>query len=261
MPQSKRLSEGDLVRLARSQLADYDARRPGTMFAGMGMALAVDDAYRLQIETVRLRRQRGDVVAGYKIGCVSETIRRQLGIDHPVFGHVFRHEIRASPAILSTSEFSRPGIEGEFAVELKEAIRHPSDLRNAPGRFVGEVYPVIELHNYLFRAPEPSAAELIANNALHAGVVVPAEKTSFLGERSIEIRVSIDNGIDAKAVVDPLATLPELVSRLDAYGIQPARGDLLLTGSPLPLYTVGPGDKATVTCTGLAELTATFRAD
>ena len=261
MPQSQRLSEGDIVRLARSQLSDYDAHTPGTMFAEKGMALAVDDAYRLQIETARLRRERGDVVAGYKIGCVSETIRHQLGISHPVFGHVFRHEIHTSPANLSTSEFSRPGIEGEFAVKLKEAIRHPSDLLDAPHRFVGDVFPVIELHNYLFRGPEPSAAELIANNALHAGVVVPAEKISFRGESSIEIRVSIDNGIDAKAVVDPLATLTELVSRLDAYGIQPARGDLLLTGSPLPLYTVGPGDNVTVACTGLAELKAMFEAD
>lgn len=261
MPQSKRISQEDLVRLARSQLSDYDAHTPGTMFAGQGMTLTLDDAYRLQIETARLRQQRGELVVGYKIGCVSETIRRQLGIRHPVFGHVFRHEIHTSPAILSASEFSRPGIEGEFAVRLKEAIRRPRDLHEAPDRFVGEVFPVIELHNYLFRGPEPTAAELIANNALHAGVVVPSERVSLGGERSIEIRVSIDNGIDDKAVVDPLATLPELVSRLDAYGIQPARGDLLLTGSPLPLYSVAPGHTATVSCSGLAELKATFKSD
>ncbi len=231
------------------------------MFGGQGMAPPLEDAYRLQIETIRLRQQRGEEVAGYKIGCVSETIRRQLGIEHPVFGHVFRHEIHTSPTFLSTAEFCRPGIEGEFAVKLAEAVPTPDDLRDAPDRFVEDVFPVIELHNYVFRGPEPSAAELIANNALHAGVVVPSDRISFRGEHSLDIRVSINDGVDDSAVVDPLATLPELVARLDAYGIRPARGDLLLTGSPLPLYTVSPGDIVTVSCTGLAEIKATFEPD
>ena len=258
MQQIRRIPEAELERLARRQLSDYDAHQPGTVFDGTGIGLSLDDAYRLQIRTVRLRLARGERVAGYKIGCVSEAIRRQLGIEHPVFGHVFEGEIHTSPVLLRTTSFSHPGIEGEFAVRLSRPVRDPAELREAPDRFVREVFPVIELHNYLFRGTEPSAAELVANNALHAGVVRPSGPGARAPRSPIEVRVSVGSSVDARAVVDPLATLPELVVRLAEFGIRPAAGDLLLTGSPLPLYAVGGGDVVTVRCAGLATVEATF---
>ena len=258
MPNSKPLSESVLARLARRQLADYDARRPGTMFAEPGIAVGVDDAYRLQIETARLRKARGETVAGYKIGCVSQTIRRQLGIEHPVFGHVFRNEVHRSPATLQTGRFSRPAIEGEFAVTLAEDVVVPDEVRQMPERFVAEAFPVIELHNYVFRGPRQSAGELVANNALHAGVVAPALTGTFQAGQTMQITVAINAAVDDQAAVDPLETLVELVLRLDAYGIRPRKGDILLTGSPLPLYPVNSGDRVRVASPGLAEVEAEF---
>ena len=258
MQQFRQIPGAELERLARRQLSDYDAHSPGTVFDGKGIGLSLDDAYRLQIRTVRLRRGRGERVAGYKIGCVSEAIRRQLGIKHPVFGHVFEAEIHTSPAVLEATSFSHPGIEGEFAVRLSRQVRDPAELREAPQRFVREVFPVIELHNYLFRGPEPSAAELVANNALHAGVVRPSGPGVRAPTSPLEVRVSVGSSVDASAVVDPLATLPELVVRLAEFGIRPAAGDLLLTGSPLPLYAVESGDVVRVHCPGWGTVEATF---
>ena len=258
VPNYKHLSKSELERLARRQLADYDARRPGTIFAEPGIAIRVDDAYRLQIETARLRQARGETVAGYKIGCVSQTIRRQLGIEHPVFGHVFRNEVRRSPAMLQAARFSRPAIEGEFAVTLAEDILVPGEVRQMPQRFVAEVFPVIELHNYVFRGPSQSAGELVANNALHAGIVAPAVTGSFKAGQSLQIRVGINSALGDQAAVDPLETLAELVLRLDTYGIRPRKGDILLTGSPLPLYPINVGDRVRIESPGLAEVKAAF---
>ena len=258
MPNNNPLSESELRRLARRQLADYDARRPGTVFAEPGIAIGVDDAYRVQIEMARLRKARGETVAGYKIGCVSQTIRRQLGIEHPVFGHVFRNEVHRSPAMLQTDRFSRPAIEGEFAVTLAEDISVPDEVRQTPERFVAEAFPVIELHNYVFRGPSQSAGELVANNALHAGIVAPAVTSPFEAGQSMQIRVAINAEVDDRAAVDPSETLAELVLRLDAYGIRPRKGDILLTGSPLPLYPINSGDRVRVESPGLAEVEAEF---
>ncbi len=37
-------------------------------------------------------------------------------------------------------------------------------------------FPVIELHNYVFRAKVKSLSELVANNGLNAGVILPKEE-------------------------------------------------------------------------------------
>ncbi len=260
MERSQLLSDDDVFQLARRQLADYDRRSPGGMFAEPGFVLNVDDAYRLQIASSGLRSARGEIVAGYKIGCVSERIRRQLVVDGPVFGHVFQSEIRTSPVRVSVNEFCCPAIEGEFAVRLGSDLPDPDRLLAEPDRFIGGIFPVIELHNYVFRGPSPRAAELIANNALQAGIVVPVRTGSLPFGEPAPIRVVIGDRVDACAEVDPCLHLHELACRLANHGIRSRKGDLLLTGSPLPLYRVEEEDSVRVTSPGTAEVAAVFAA-
>ncbi len=245
--------------LASKQLRDYDARTPGTVFAESDFKLAVEDAYLLQIETVRLRTARGESIAGFKIGCVSPVVRSQLGIEHAVFGHVFQSEVRSSHASLAGDEFCDLGIEGEFAVMLAEDVPEPDVLRDCPQRIVGAVFPVIELHNYLFRGPAPSASEIVANNALHAGIVVPEQTISPGSFDRLDIRVVIGDRIDESASVNPLETLHELACRLAAFDIGLTAGQILLGGSPLPLYPVGPKEHIRVECPGVAVVTASVQ--
>ncbi len=256
MHSNRGLVETDVLRLAQRQLADYDARSPGAMFSERSAPLDEVDGYRIQLATAKLRQDRGEPVAGYKIGCVSETIRHQLGVEHAVFGHVYGSEIRTSPASLRTSEFCRLGVEGEFAVMLSEDVDDPAQLAEEPSRFIARVQPVIELHNYLFRGPKPYAGELIANNALNAGVVVPAMEPGRNLPGPLTVRVLIGDRVDDSAEVDPYEALHELVARLAAFGIRPRGGDILLTGSPLPLYLVESGESISVSAADLAEVSA-----
>ena len=251
------MTNSEIQALAHRQLDDYDAVEPGRAFAEPTFRLDLDDAYRVQIETARMRVSRGESVAGYKIGCVSAVIRRQLGTEHAVFGHLFSNEVLASPANLRASEFCCLGIEGEFALILDDDIDDVEDLREDPARFVRETFPVIELHHYVFRGPQPSAAEVVANNALQAGIVLPVARTAASVAKPLDIKVTISDRTEDTAMVDPLETLDELASRLATFGIKPRRGDILLTGSPLPLYPVNQGDHVRVECSGVASVTAT----
>lgn len=250
------MTNSEVQALASRQLYDYDAREPGRAFAEPTFHLDLEDAYRVQIETAQLRVSRGERVAGYKIGCVSAVIRRQLGTEHAVFGHLFSDEVHASPASLRASEYCCLGIEGELALIVDKAIDDLDELREEPTRFVRETFPVIELHHYIFRGPKPSAAEVVANNALQAGIVVPMDRDrTGLGDQA-EITVAISDRGEETATVDPMETVHELASRLAAFGIKPRAGDILLTGSPLPLYSVGRGDRIRVECSGCAPVTA-----
>ncbi len=159
-----------IQRWASGQLSDYDAHQPGTMFA-RGVVLDVAQGYELQSAVAQLRLDRGERVIGYKVGCTSPKIRAQLGIDHSVTGRLYDTEQHASGAVLSRKEFANLAIEGELAVELA----HEPDEQAFSGveipACIARVFPVIELHNHVMRGEQPSAGELIANNAIHAGFV------------------------------------------------------------------------------------------
>lgn len=250
------MTNSEVQTLARQQLHDYDARKPGMAFAEPTFNLALDDAYWVQIETARLRVLRGETVAGYKIGCVSAAVRRQLGTEHAVFGHLFASEIHASPAELSADEFCCLAIEGELALILDADIDDVEEFREGPAQFVREIFPVIELHHYIFRGPSPSAAEIVANNALQAGIVMPADRKPAETAEPLELRVKISDRIDETAEVNPLDTVHELATRLGAFGIEPRAGEILLTGSPLPLYSVGERDRIRIECGGVPAVEA-----
>ena len=243
---------------AMRQLADYDERKPGTLFQDCGPLIGINDAYRVQIETARLRMDRGEAVVGYKIGCVSRTVQRQLGVENPVFGHLFDTEIRSSPAVLPGDGFCELAIEGEFALTVAEDIPDPERIRDAPQHFVRNVFPVIELHNFLFRGVERTAAEVIANNAFHAGIVAPLSRTSLPEREALPIRVLINGRERGSETVDPLETLYKLASRLSSFGILLRKGDLVLAGSPLPLYPVEIGDTIRAEWPGSAIVTAEY---
>ena len=111
-----------------------------------------------------LRVRNGDAIAGYKVGCTSAEILDQLGIRGPIHGVLFESEVRRSGATLGHSAFANLAIEGEMAVRVGE----DGEIKT--------VFPVIELHNLIFRGERKSLSELIANNGLNAGVVLPIEE-------------------------------------------------------------------------------------
>ena len=165
----------DIEQLAKRQLSDYDRHEPGGVFAGYSIPMTIDDAYALQMAVARLREQRGEPVAGYKVGCISRVMQTQLGLDRPVFGHVFLTEIRSSGAVIDPDDFDGLAIEGEFAVRFARDIPDVNWLRSHPDEAIS-CFAVIELHNYVFRNTPHNAQELIGNNAIHAGVVLPSSE-------------------------------------------------------------------------------------
>ncbi|MCI0426842.1 MAG: hypothetical protein L0387_09560 [Acidobacteria bacterium] len=245
-----------ILKLAQRQLADYDNHRPGGMFRNNAVMLKTREAYDLQIQIAQLRIRRGEALAGYKVGCTTAAIRTQLGLDEPVWGHVFASEMRTSGSILDPSQFECLAVEGEFAFRLREEIPTSAWLRENRQRAIASGFPVIELHNYVFRRRTPTAEELIANNALHAGVVLPLEETSACDPCELvneEISICKNGKILGTAAGSevsggPLESLVWLADRLGDFGFQLKQDQVILTGSPLPLLTVHVGDRIAVQC-------------
>ena len=141
----------DIEQLAKRQLRDYDRHQPGGLFAGYSIPMTVDDAYALQMAVARLRVQRGEPVAGYKVGCISPAMQAQLGLEYPVFGRVFGTEIHSSGVVLNLDHFDSLAVEGEFAVRIARDIPDANWLPSHADEAISSGFAVIELHNYVFR--------------------------------------------------------------------------------------------------------------
>ena len=240
--------------LAARQLADYRARTPGTFFGEKGRPdLSLDGAYAVQSEVAGLRAAEGEPVAGYKVGCTGPNVREQFGMDGPVRGFLYQTELYPSGTELSHASYANLAIEGELAVRLGDDGE------------VARVFPVIELHNYVFRSEPRNLQELVANNGLHAGVVLPAtEGAECRGERPLDgtLRVEIngrtvEEGPMAGVPGGPAGSVEWLRRHLATHGLALRPRQLVLTGTPLSLIPLQPGDGVRVTAERLGAVEAT----
>jgi 2-keto-4-pentenoate hydratase len=239
---------------AARQLADYRAHRPGTLFAEDGLPnLTLGDAYAVQAQVAKLRVAEGEPVAGYKVGCTGPGTREQFGMDGPIRGFLYGSELHPSGAEFSYASYSNLAVEGEMAVRLGEDAE------------IARIFPVIELHNYVFRSRTPNLQELIANNGLHAGVVFPAaEGAQWRGDEPLAgvLRVTINGEVVEEGPVagvpgGPAGSVEWLGRHLPEYGLNLRPGQLILTGTPLSLIPVRPGDRLCVTAERLGAVEAT----
>lgn len=67
MNRSTDSATSQMQRWAARQLADYVARKPGTLFAD-GIVLDVATGYALQSAVAKLRCDRGERIIGYMVG-------------------------------------------------------------------------------------------------------------------------------------------------------------------------------------------------
>ena len=232
----------ELHALAARQWHDYQRRTPGTYFGEDHSALSIDDAYTVQRELARLRCQTGDTVAGYKVGCIGPAVVEQFGMSGPIYARLFSGELQASGVVLNADDYVNLAIEGEMAVEI-----------GADGA-ISAAFPVIELHQFLFRGARKTLVELVANNGINAGVVLPPVGLRQPLERwaaAHAMTVAIDGeALDTGnlwGMGDAAQAVDWLRENLAQHGGALAPGDLVLAGTPLGLYPVEAGQTVTVT--------------
>jgi 2-keto-4-pentenoate hydratase len=225
---------------ASDLLADYDMRQPGTMFA-KGVVLDVAQGYELQSAVAELRRDRGEPIVGYKVGCTSPKVRAQLGIEHSVTGRLYGSEQHASGVELSRQDFANLAIEGELAVELSHEPCEEDFADSGIPTCVARIFPVIELHHHVMRGDQASAGELIANNALHGGFIAGAgistddiDRDSSLDTLTLRIFTDnrcLDEYSGPRLVQTIRSSLKWLTTVVSERGDRFHAGQIILTGS------------------------------
>ncbi len=221
------------------------------------------EAYAIQAEISRVRHARGERLLGYKLGCTSKAVQDQLGVQQPIFGPVFESGCFATGAPISASHYTNLAVEGELALRLKADLHSDSLTDERLAEAIGAVFPVIELHHFVLPAHVPRTPALAATGGMHAGLVLPeTELPAWLSHQAPCMLSVCISGRRASTTTEPwtmgsaTASLRWLASRLAECGLCLRRGQLILTGSPLPMFPVGAGETIVVEASPLGACCA-----
>ena len=248
--------------IANKILQDYDLKNPGTIFKEKKI-ISNEEALLIQSNVARLRQKRGEEIIGYKIGCVSKDTQKKMGFIQPACGYLWKNELHNSGVILNKKDYTNPAMEAEFGVTLNRDIKPDLASLDYILQSIEGVNPLIEIHNLVFYGSEPYGAELLANNAIHAGIVIGPE-TKLPSEKAetdlklIYDKEVIDTWTNKIWPNDMLSELDWLIKEQEKKNNYLKKGNLILTGAygfPVPI-----NEKEVVEVTSLAfgDVIATF---
>ena len=236
------LSKKDLDILSNKILEEYDSKNPSMIFKDK-IKITNEDALIIQSNVAKLRENRGEEIIGYKIGCVSKDTQKKMGFTQPACGYLWKSELYQSGVTLNKKDYTNPAMEAEFGVILKRDIKPELASFDYILQSIEGIYPLIEIHNLVFHGEEPYGAELLANNAIHAGVVLGSETKLPIEKIETDLKLIYDNEIidtwnNKMWPGDMLSELNWLVKEQAKNNNYLKKGDLILTGAygfPVPI--------------------------
>ena len=236
------LSQFQLDVYAHKILDDYDAKTPSGIFKDK-ISISIEDALRIQLAVTNLREKRGEEVIGYKIGCVSKDTQRKMGFTKPAWGRLWKNELYLDGITLDKRNFANPAMEAEFGIVLNRDLTPELVNLDYILDSIETIHPIIEIHNLVFNGDPPFGAELLANNAIHAGVVMGKPTKANIKSEITDLKLIFDNEIidtwsDKKWPHDMLSEVEWLVKEQDKIGNILKKGNLILTGAyglPIPI--------------------------
>ncbi|MFY0650870.1 MAG: hypothetical protein JXQ96_02495 [Cyclobacteriaceae bacterium] len=208
-------------------------------------SISIGDAYDVQNLVAEKRIKSGERVAGFKVGCTSEAIRKQFGLTEPISGRLFYPHTTESLRSINCSDFINCAIEPEMVLKMGKNLedKNPSDKELIDA--IEYVSPGIEIHEFNFWVQPPTIQELICSGGIHTGLVIGEEKVA---PESLKFKHEIfsvykDNalvtGAPASEIMGgPIHSLRWLVNSLLERGSILEKGSFVIPGSPVELVSI-----------------------
>jgi len=236
------LTQKDIDLFAQNILENYDSKVPGKIFKSK-IEINSIEALLIQSAVSKLRKNRGEEIIGYKIGCVSKETQKKMGLSQPAWGTLWKKELHANGVSLNKKDYSNPAMEAEFGIILNRDLKPELLSFEFILESIQSIHPLIEIHNLVFYGNAPHGAELLANNAIHAGVILGPETKFPQNNQSTNLKLIYDKEVvdswsNKKWPHDMLSEVAWLVKEQAKINNILKKGNLILTGAygfPLPI--------------------------
>jgi 2-oxo-3-hexenedioate decarboxylase len=228
-----------------------DGRSISPQAADLASTRDIDAAFAIQAAIGALRRRRGDVPVGYKIGFTNRLIWPLYNVTQPIWGPVWQttlHDMTDARADIRLARLAEPRLEPEIVIGLTDSPPPQADASTPEAlaaliACIGWVAPGFEVVHSIWPNWRFNAAQAIAAQSLHAGLWVgPRVERSALGTDPVAalsgLRLTLScqgealaQGRGADVLDGPIQALGHLVAGLAARGERIAAGSVITTGT------------------------------
>ena len=227
--------------------------------------MTIEDAYQVSLRFLERRPSAGEKVIGKKIGVTSKAVMDMLDVRQPDFGFM-TDAMRYDGEMPISSTLIQPRAEGELAFVLKKDLTGPG-VTNADVLAATEaVLPCFEVVDSRIDDWKIKIQDTVSDNA-SCGLFTVNEAAA-IDPRKIDLATCgmvvskngkmISNGAGAAAMGSPVNCVAWLANTLGQFGITLNAGDIILSGSLVPLEPVTAGDVMTVRVGGVGDCTVHF---
>lgn len=241
-------------------------RQPVAPLTARGQSLTVDSAYQISLHQLHRRIADGERLIGKKIGATSKAVQQRFGVNQPDFGFLTdAMQIEADGLIGIAESLIQPMVEGELGFVLKRDIIGPGITAAEVILATECIVPCIEIVDSRIADWDIAYEDTVADNA-SSGLFIVGEQMAdprqldlaTLGmvlERNGEV---VSTGAGAAALGSPARCIAWLANTLGRYGQSLKAGEILLSGSLVPVEPVRPGDLVSVHINGVGRVSARF---
>lgn len=227
--------------------------------------LSIDDAYRISLALLAKCEADGERVIGKKIGATSKAVQDMLGIDRPDFGFLTDRMWVGGGKVRIEGQLVAPRAEAEIAFILRDDLIGPGVSEADVLAATGAVCSCFEIVDSRIANWDIGIVDTVADNA-SCGVFVLGEERADPRELdlpALKCEVfkngqKISEGFGHAVRGSPLTAVAWLANTLGTYGVSLKAGDIILSGSLVPLAPAVAGDNFMATIAGLGSATVQF---
>ena len=241
---------------ARTTVAPLTVRAPD---------ITVVDAYHVSRRMLERRVADGERVIGKKIGVTSKAVQSMLDVHTPDFGWLTdAMRFAEGEDVPVGTRLIQPRAEAEVAFVLARSLRGPGITPGDVLAATDHVLPCFEIVDSRIEAWKIRYQDTVADNA-SSGLFLVGAPASPRGVDFAACEVTVEKngrflsrGTGAEAMGSPLACVAWLANQLGELGHALEAGEVVLSGSLVPLEPVVAGDVMRMHIPGLGAATVRF---
>ena len=256
----------DVVVSCADKLANAELRRrPIEPLTKLWPQLSISDAYRIQQLNVSRRAQRGERVAGHKVGLTAKAMQDLFGVREPDYGHLLDTMIHDANEPLDLSELIDPQIEIEPAFVLGKRLAGPNlrvDEVLAATEYISVCFEVIDSRIADWRV---KIQDTVADNGSSARVILGSHKAkpSELALDNLDTVLELDGlvvetGNTGAILGHPANGVAWLAKTLAEFGVALEAGEIVLPGTCTRSCRIAGHRRVTGRIAGLGEVSITL---
>ena len=232
-----------------------------------GFDISIDDAYHISLRMLKNRLEKNNQhVVGKKIGVTSKVVQDMLGVDRPDFGFLTNTmQYKNGSHIPIAGHMIAPRAEAEIGFKLKDTIVGPGVTERDVLNATEVIMPCFEIVDSRIQDWKIKIQDTIADNA-SCGTFLLGTQTADprkLDLPNLHVSVTkngkaLSEGLGSAVQGNPLTAVAWLANTLGEYGIPFEKGEIILSGSLVPLEPVQAGDHMSMTLAGVGTCDVTF---